>query len=456
MAVTATIRETRNPLERFLGVFTEVHPGEGLSAVLLTLNVFLILTSYYVVKPVREALILAGGGAEVKSYASAGQALLLLVAVPAYAALAARFPRTRLINTVTFFFIACLLLFYFLVGAHVPLGVAFFLWVGIFSLMIVAQFWSFANDLYTVEEGKRLFVMFAFGASAGAVFGSFITGRLIQTVGVNQMLLIAAVLLAASLVLTNWVDRRQNRRKPIGGAASTAPGQPGAADEPIGKGGAFRLVFGNRYLLLIAFLLLFLNWVNTNGEYILGKTVSAAAAASVKAGTAGRLSEGQLIGKFYSDFFAVVNLAGLLVQLFLVSRIIKFVGVSRALLFLPLVAIGSYSLLAFFPALGVVRWAKTAENSLDYSLNNTVRHALFLPTTRQDKYKAKQAIDTFFVRAGDVLSAVVVYVGTTWLAFSTRRFALANLVLAVVWVSLALLIGREYRKKTAESPAPLS
>jgi ATP:ADP antiporter, AAA family len=454
MAVVATVPTQRNSFERFLGIFTDVHAGEGLSAVLLTLNVFLILTSYYVVKPVREALILAGGGAEVKSYASAGQALLLLVAVPLYAALAARFPRKRLINTVTFFFIGCLVVFYFLAGAQVPIGVVFFLWVGIFSLMIVAQFWSFANDLYTVEEGKRLFVMFAFGASAGAVFGSFITGRLIERVGVNQMLLIAAVLLAASLILTNWIDRRQNRKRPAAGSGEVAPGQPGASDEPIGKGGAFRLVFGNRYLLLIALLLLFLNWVNTNGEYILGKTVSTAAAASVENGTAGTLSEGQLIGKFYSDFFAVVNVAGLLVQLFLVSRIIKFLGVSRALLFLPVVAIGSYSLLAFFPALGVVRWAKTAENSLDYSLNNTVRHALFLPTTRQDKYKAKQAIDTFFVRAGDVLSAVVVYAGTTWLAFSTRQFALANLVLAGVWVSLALLIGREYRKRTAEAPVP--
>ena len=159
-------------LERFLNLFTEVRSGEGLSAILLCLNIFLILTAYYIIKPVREALILAGGGAELKSYLSAGQAiLLLLVAVPLYSRLASRFPRRQLINMVIVFFAACLGLFYILAQMNVPLGVVFFIWVGIFNLMVIAQFWAFANDLYTPEAGKRIFVIVAFGASAGAVFG---------------------------------------------------------------------------------------------------------------------------------------------------------------------------------------------------------------------------------------------------------------------------------------------
>ncbi|MCB1161817.1 hypothetical protein KDL67_03940, partial [bacterium] len=159
--------ERRSALDRFLGLFAEVRAGEGLSALLLAVNVFLLLTSYYIMKPVREALILtAPGGAELKSYMSAGQTLLLLLFVPAYARLASRLPRRRLLNGVTLFFAACLVAFWLLgTSTALPLGVPFFLWIGIFSVSLVAQFWSFANDLYTPEQGKRLFAILGFGAS---------------------------------------------------------------------------------------------------------------------------------------------------------------------------------------------------------------------------------------------------------------------------------------------------
>ena len=205
----------------------------------------------------------------------------------------------------------------------------------------------------------------------------------------------------------------------------------------------------NKYLLLIALLMLFLNWVNTTGEYILGRTIANAAAEAVASGTSGGLSEGQYIGKFYADFFTIVNLAGLLTQLFLVSRILKYLGVRIAMLILPLIALGGYFVIAFVPILGMVRWVKTAENATDYSLQNTVRQVLFLPTTREQKYKAKQAIDTFFVRTGDVLSALMVYLGIHILAFQTKQFALFNLLLVLVWIGLAVVIGIEHKKLTS-------
>ncbi|MFZ0390848.1 MAG: Npt1/Npt2 family nucleotide transporter [Calditrichia bacterium] len=435
----------KNPLEKFLSIFTEVKAGEGLTALLLFFNLFILLMAYYVVKTVREALILAGSGAEVKSYSAAGQALLLLVAVPLYSRLAGRFNRRKLINVVTLFFIVCLLFFYLLAYLEFPLGVIFYLWVGIFSLMVVAQFWAFANDLYTPEAGKRIFVIIAFGASAGAVVGSFAAGRLIEPFGIYQLMLISALLLVVNLLITNWVDAREKMRmvKPDVPALDTA-------EAPIGKGDAFRLVFSSRYLLLIAFLLLFLNWVNTTGEYILGRTVERAALDYVNMGVEPSLTVAQYIGKFYSDFFTVVNLVGLLMQLFLVSRILKYLGVRAAILFLPVIALGGYIIMAFYPLLGAIRWAKTAENATDYSLQNTVRQVLFLPTTREEKYKAKQAIDTFFVRAGDVLSAGLVYLGVQVFAFQTRQFALLNLFLVGVWIILSILIGLEYRRRTRQ------
>jgi AAA family ATP:ADP antiporter len=316
--------------------------------------------------------------------------------------------------------------------------------------MVIAQFWAFANDLYTNEQGKRLFAIVAFGASAGAVFGSWVTGRLIGSLGVYELMLVAAGVLAIATVITNLVDARERRRlHAVATGSASGSGGGGDPEATIGRSGAFELVLRHRYLLLIAFLMMFLNWVNTTGEYILGRVVERAAHAAVEQGSTGGLDVGEFIGRFYSDFFAVVNVLALGIQLFLVSRIVKYLGVRIAVLILPCIALGGYLLLAFYPLLGAVRWVKTAENSTDYSLQNTVRNILFLPTTREEKYKAKQAIDTWFWRAGDVLSAALVFAGTTWLAFQTRDFALFNLGLVVVWLVLAFLVGRMYARMTA-------
>ncbi len=441
--------QTRNPVEKLLGLSTEVKPGESGTTLLLAVNVFLLLTAYYLIKPVRESLILTGGGAEIKSYASAGQVLLLAMAVPLYARLAGRFERRKLISIVTLFFMACLVAFYFLVLAGAKVGVVFYLWVGIFNLMVIAQFWSFANDVYTTEEGKRLFVIIAFGASLGAVVGSKMAGILLGLVGMAQLLLLACALLGLSIVLTNIVDTRERRR----GHAVRKDSEPRADDkidgEAMGNTSGFKLVMRSRYLTMIAFLMLLANWVNTTGEYILGKLVSNAAAEAVASGTAGVVDAGTWIGQFYSDFFFYVNVLGVVLQLFAVSRILKYMGVRVALLILPLTALAGNLLVIAVPVLAYLRWTKTLENATDYSLQNTVRNVLFLPCTREEKYNAKQAIDTFFVRAGDVFSAGVVFAGTAYLGFSIRSFAAFNAGLVVIWVILAVLIGREYRVKTA-------
>ena len=151
--------------------------------------------------------------------------------------------------------------------------------------------------------------------------------------------------------------------------------------------------------------------------------------------------------KVESTSAKITPLAGVV----LVDRIAQALGVRASLLILPVIALGGYALAAFYPVLGIIRWVKTAENATDYSLQNTLRGVLFLPTTREMKYKAKQAIDTIFVRAGDVLSALLVFLGTTYLAFETEHFALVNLGLVTVWVVFAVLIGRRFRELTPGS-----
>ena len=470
----------RGLLDRFLNIFTDVHAAEGLTAILLFADVFLLLLSYYLLKTIREPLVLAaqGGGAEVKSYSAAAIAVLLLALVPVYGAIASRVSRVKLINGVTLFFIACLVGFFFWARAvgvpgmvdpeaakaavtvapgagQLALGITFFIWVGIFNLMIVAQFWAFANDVYTLEQGKRLFALIALGAGLGAIAGSAAAKALIGAYGLYPLMALAALLLGLCMVLTNLVHGREKRHASEH-VMSAADETPSDADAPITGKSGFALVVSDRYLLLIACMMLLLNLVNTTGEYILGETLTTIAKGMVAQGTLPAADVGKWIGAFYGGYFTWVNIVSALLQAFVVSRAIKWLGVAGALLVLPLVALGAYTTLAFVPLLAIIRGVKISENALDYSLSNTARQTLFLPTSREAKYKAKQAVDTFFVRFGDVLSAGLVFAGTTWLAFTPRHFAMVNVVLVVVWLGIAILVGRAFVKRTAEAaPEPV-
>jgi len=336
----------------------------------------------------------------------------------------------RLINGVTAFFLINLLVFYLLGRAGYQFGVVFFLWVGVFNLMLVAQLWSLANDIYTQEQGRRLFAVVGLGGSLGAIAGAEIAGLLFKPLGPYSMMLVAAGLLAVCMLLTNWIHHRES---------DSNPWRARMAGRPIGAGGGFQLVLKHRYLFLIAALVLLANLVNTTGEFILGKTVVQ------------YLKTPAEIGEFYAGFFFWVNVVGALLQMFGVSRIMKYFGIGPALLFLPLIALCSYSLVAFAPALTFIRLIKIAENSTDYSIQNTARHALFLRTSRESKYKAKAAIDSFFWRAGDALSALLVFIGTR-LAFNTRDFAIVNAALVLGWLFVAVAIVR-YRTEQKAAPS---
>ena len=436
----------RGVLDRALSPFADVRGGEGVTAVLLMLNIFLLLAAYYLLKTIREPLILTvQGGAEVKSYSAAAIAGLLMILVPVYSALASRVSRVPLINGVTAFFILCLVAFFFLNQAGVAIGIPFFIWVGIFNLMVIAQLWAFANDVYTVDQGKRLFAIVGFGASLGAIAGSFFTGKLVSQYGPYPFLIAAAVLLGLCMLLTNLVNAREKAAKHEESEGETEGDRAERSGDSSVKGrSGFALVFADRYLLLIAVLMLLSNLVNTTGEYILGKTVVANYMAHAGA-AAGGLDEKKIIGEFYGNYFTWVNVISAILQAFVVSRILKYLGVRTALLVLPFVALFGYLSMAFIPLVAFIRGAKIAENSLDYSVQNTTRNALYLPTSREAKYKAKQANDTFFVRLGDLASAGLVFAGTTWLAFGPRQFALTAVGLVAVWLVVAFVLGKRFQ-----------
>src|SRR5678816_4320581 len=195
--------------ERLLRPFAEVRAGEAMTALVLTATIFLILTAYYLLKVIREPLILLSGGAEVKAYAAAGQALLLIPVLRAHGAIARRVSRLKLIAIIFLFVASNLLVFAALFRASVPIGLSFYLWVGTFNYLLVATFWSFANDVYTPEQGKRLFAIIGVGSSVGALAGAALASFLLKKLGPLELMLASAALLVVTLVPFALVNGQQ-------------------------------------------------------------------------------------------------------------------------------------------------------------------------------------------------------------------------------------------------------
>ena len=429
-----TVPSHKSLLERALSVVTEVRAGEGVSALLLAANGFYLLAFYQVLKVVREALILSESGAVAASYASAGMAAVLLVFVPLYSAFSARVNRVKLVSGVTLFFASHLLLFYLLGSLGFRIGLGFYIWIGVFNMVAVAQFWAFANDVYNSERGRRLFPLVGVGATLGAAMGAAFATVLFGGIGPYVLMLIAAAGLVVPVILTIVVHRREGRFN----RESTA-----IVEQPLKKSDGFKLVLTNRYLLLIALMVLVFNLVNTLGGFMLNSLIVTEAASRVAADPT--LNNRAVIGTLSGTVQTYVNIVAFILQTFAMSRIFKYIGVRGALFVLPIIALTGYTAIVLLPLFAIVQWTKIFENGTDYSVQNTTRHALFLPTSREAKYNAKQAIDAFFVRTGDFLQAAVVYAGVQ-LALSIRGFAIVNVVLVGVWLLLAVAIAREHRK----------
>lgn len=433
----STARETGDKtwLDRSLSPFADVKAGEGLTALLMMVNIFLLLVCYSVIKTVREPLILLGGGAEVRSYSAAGQALVLMAFIPFYSWFVSRVDRVKLLVGIALFFVIDIELFALAVAAEVPyVGVAFFIWVGVFNMSVVAQFWSYANDIYTKEAGDRLFPIIVIGMTAGAPLGALIAGRLFAFEFTPQVILqISAVLLVVNLLLYLRIDAvvTRNARSPR---------------EALPRGGGFGLILGSSYLRLVAVLIVLLNLVNQNGEYVIAHLLTNHASA-LAAATPG-FNKQAYLGAFAGSYQFWVNVGAFTLQAFVASRLVKSAGLRGVLLALPLIALGGYSVIALGVGFAAVRWIKTAENATDYSIMNTARQLLWLPTSREAKYKGKQAIDTFFVRIGDLLSAGIVFIGTTGMRLDAAGFAAVNVALTLVWISIALLVLKRHAALT--------
>ncbi|WP_198263375.1 NTP/NDP exchange transporter [sulfur-oxidizing endosymbiont of Gigantopelta aegis] len=461
-----------NRIEKILGVFTDVKAGEGTTAILMFANVFLILCAYYFVKPLREGWIAISDiegltKMEVKAYSSFLQAIFLLFIMGWYSQLSDRWSRSALVTRSTLFCISNMIVFWFLQPGFffegLPVsGIIFYLWVGMFGVFVVAQFWTFCADIYNDEVGKRLLPLIAIGATSGAVFGSKIIDTLVGSglVPTEALLLAGTAPLFASIILTRIVEQRLCRsRQAIDKQEDDKLDVKMTEIEKakVKKQGfsfllnGVKLVFKSRFLFAIAIVTLLTNWVNTNGENLLFRVIQEDLA--IQAAQYGIVGSQAILEftrdgttAFYGNFFFWVNVVALLLQALIASRLLKYGGFGAIIMLLPVIALLSYSVMALLPILLIVKMMKIAENATDYSVNNTARHVLWLPVDSVSKFHGKPAIDTLYVRIGDGLAALTVLIGVQFLSLTTAEFFIINIILIFFWLYFTRVLIQERKK----------
>jgi ATP:ADP antiporter, AAA family len=408
-----------------------VRTGEVERVAVFSLHAFLSLVIYYLLKTMRESILLESGSAELKSYAYAVVALALLLGLPLYGVALRRLEPRSLLRWITAVFAIGLIGFSIAAGAGVDIAFGYYVWVSVLGLVLLTQVWCLAAHVFGVERGERLIPVVMVGAVLGGLVGPVLYAGLSGSLGRSGLMLLASALLVATLPLTA-------RMRPFPGHAE-APKVPRGTATPFS---GIVQVFGDRYLLLLAAMAVLMNCVNTTGEYMLADFVVRFADERVAGNPA--LVREALIGSFYANYYLSINVLTVVVQILLVQKLLQWIGVSGALLVLPVIALAGYGLIAFVPAFGIIRAVKVLENCTDYSLMNTARHALYLPLPCQKQLEGKTIVDTLFWRLGDLAQAGIVFTGLHWAGFGLRQFALLNMLLTFCWILIAIRLGRGY------------
>ncbi|GAB3289161.1 NTP/NDP exchange transporter [Parahaliea aestuarii] len=436
-----------------LQAFMDVRRGEWPLALAMFSYFFLVITSFWILKPLKKGLFIeyydAGGFSLLGLDFSAAQAELLakvlnmavaFVAVVVFTALSRHLRRQHLSFVFSGFFLLCYGLFGRWLSQLGDSGVwGFYLFGDLFSTLMVATFFAFLNDAVYPETARRLYGLVGLGGVAGGVFGSTIVRVNIERFSYPEWLGICAVL-ALLIVVAAWVAGRHVQ---VPSTELSTP-QPEEARRSAATEGA-ALVFRSRYLMAVVAIVGLYEIISTIMDYQFTATVA-------------HYLSGPAIGAQFALVFSITNWVSLLVQLFLTGLVMSRFGVGLALLVLPCtIAMGSAAFLVF-PALWVGSLLNTADNGFSYSINQSAKEALYVPTTAAEKYRAKAFIDMFVQRFAKAV-AVLISLGLTY-AFgdfdSLRYLSLVTLVLLVAWVVAARYAGRVFRdyEEASDTPAP--
>ena len=409
---------------------------------------FCLLAAYYVLRPLRDEMGVAGGVRNLHWLFSA-TFVVMLAAVPLFGAVVARLPRWRFIPLVYHFFVANIAIFWVLLSldvAHIEVARVFFVWISVFNLFAVSVFWSFMADLFTSEQGKRLFGFIAAGGSAGALLGPLLTVWLAGAIGPVNLLIVAAVLLEAAVAAAMALERTAPQQTEPSAKAGQKPSaiaeRKPPAQAPIGGHAlsGFVLLVRSPYLAGIALWVLLLSLVGTFLYFMQANIVAAA-------------SDDPVVR---TRIFASIDLAAgiltLLVQLLVTGRIIQRFGVGRAAAFLPLVFVLGFAALASWPALGLVIAFQALQRTANFALSNPAREVLFTVVDREEKYKAKYLIDGVVFRGGDALSGWI-FNGLKAAGLELSAIAAVTVPVAAGWLALALALGRaQERRAKGDTP----
>ncbi|MDQ8154363.1 MAG: MFS transporter [Gemmatimonadota bacterium] len=409
----------------------DVRPGEVRTMLVSFAYFFFVLSGWFVLRPMREAVAVATGVNKLP-FLFAGTLAAVLVANPLFAALVVRYPVRKFIAITYHFFIANILVFYALMtfvapvegsAADVWIGRVFFVWTSVFNLFVVSIFWAFMADTFRSEQAKRLFGFIAVGGSLGSVIGSAVTAELAPRIGTPNLLLLSATLIELAVLCVLRFPARQR----------AADGEEAVReDQPIGGSlwAGFSHVTSSPYLLGISAFLILL----TMGSTIL------------------YFEQTDIVGKAYADRAArtavmarielVVQSLTLVTQIFLTGRLIRWLGLARSMAFLPLVSLIGFAALGTWPVFAVVAAMAVLRRAGNFALNNPSMEILFTVVPREDKYKAKNFIETFVYRAGDQIGAWG-YAGLAALGLGMSGIAYAAVPLAFIWLLLGVWLGRE-------------
>ena len=419
-------------LQRWISRAAAVRPGEIQALLWSFAYFFCLLAGYYVLRPLRDEMGIAGGVRNLQWLFTATFVTMLAV-VPVYGAVVARLPRRRFVPIVYQFFVANIVLFWLLLTLDVERTIVarvFFVWISVFTLFAVSVFWSFMADLFTAEQGKRLFGFIAAGGTAGALAGPALTVWLSLPLGPANLLLVAALLLEAAILCARRLE-----------AAAAGPGSgPGVPAGPAGLGGGWlsgiAMVMRSPYLAGIA---LWVACLSVAGTFVYFQQANIVAAASDDPAVRTRI-------------FAIIDLAvgvlTLVVQCFATGRLIQRFGVGAAAGFLPLVFGAGFLALALSPALAVVIAFQAIQRAANFAISNPAREVLFTVLAREEKYKAKNVIDVVVFRGADAAGGWL-FAALRALGMELRSISLAVIPLAAVWFAIALALGRAQERRSA-------
>jgi AAA family ATP:ADP antiporter len=421
-----------------------VEPHELAAVAWAWLFFFSVLTAYYVIRPIRDDMGVAGGVQNLP-WLFTGTLTGMALANPAFGYLTTRFSRDRVVSIGYRFFAANLLLFFLLFRTtsgigNLWAGRVFFVWSAVFNMFVVSIFWSVVTDAFSPAQGRRLFGFIGAGGTIGAITGAGITSGLVSIIGTANLLLVSAALLEVAVVSAHRVFHTAPRE-----SASAAPrsldrafgghawdGLKRTASEPYLRGIAFHVVL---YTLLTTFI------------YFQQATIVDAAITDRVART-----------RFFANIELAVNLIALVTQMFATGRLVQIFGLTATLAYLPALSLAGFAALGAMPTVAVLMAFQVIRRASEFAVARPAREVLFTVTRPADRYQAKNFIDTFVYRAGDQIGAW----GYTLLAAIGMRSAGisgAAMVLAVVSIGVALWLGRrqralEHRGATAMTPSP--